>query len=78
MSDTVKVRIGVEGARELEIDVEDGDAVSATLEAGLAAGGIVWIVDADGDRHGIAVDKLAFVVVQGDDNKGGVGFAPPA
>jgi hypothetical protein len=78
MSDTVKVRIGLEGARELEIDVEDGDTVAATLEAGLAAGGIVWVVDANGDRHGIAVDKLAFVVVEGDESSGGVGFAPPS
>jgi hypothetical protein len=78
MSDTVKVRIGLEGARELEIDVEDGEAVAATLEAGLAAGGIVWVVDAGGDRHGIAVDKLAFVEVQGDDSSSGVGFGPPA
>jgi len=78
MIDTVKVRIGLEGARELEIDVEDGEATAATLEAGLASGGIVWVVDAKGDRHGVAVDKLAFVVVQADQTGGGVGFSPPA
>jgi hypothetical protein len=78
MSDTVKVRIGLEGARELEVDVEDGESVASTLEAGLAVGGIVWIVDAKGDRHGINVDKLAFVELQGEDAGGEVGFAPPA
>lgn len=74
MSDTVKVRIGLEGVRELEIDVEDGDEVAALLENSLSSGGIVWVVDAQGDRHGINADKLAFVEIQGEDHAGGVGF----
>ena len=78
MTDTVKVRIGLEGARELELDVEDGEEVAANLEAALSSGGIVWVVDAKGDRHGINADKLAFVEVQGEDRGSGIGFAPPA
>jgi hypothetical protein len=74
MSDTVKVRIGVEGARELEIDVDDGDEVATLLENALSSGGLVWVVDAKGDRHGVNADKLAFVEIQGEDHAGGVGF----
>ena len=71
-----KVRIGVQSARELELEVEDGVAVAEQLEAALeAGGGISWIVDSRGDRHGIAIGKLAFVQVEGGADRRGVGFA---
>ena len=78
MSDTVKVRIGLEGARELELVVADGDAVAKALEKAIGKGGLVWVEDAKGDRHGIAVERLAFVEVEGEDKGAGVGFSPPA
>ena len=75
MTDTTTVRIALEGARELELEVEDGDAIAKALEEGLADGGIVWVADSKGNRHGINIDKLAFVEVQGEEHSSGVGFA---
>ncbi len=78
MIETVKVRIGLQSARELELDVEDGDAVAEQLEAATAdnGAGIVWITDAKGNRHGIAIEKLAFVEVEGEATRPGIGFTP--
>lgn len=77
MAESVKVRIAVQSARELEIDVEDGDATVAAVEEALADGaGLVWITDARGNRHGIVTAKLAFVEVQTEDSGLGVGFTP--
>jgi hypothetical protein len=64
MSNGGKMRIGVEGARELEIEVADLDAAVADLEKGLADDSIVWITDSKGDRHGIVGRRLAFVEVE--------------
>jgi hypothetical protein len=35
-------------------------------------------VDSDGNRHGIAVDKLAFIEIEGAPGPRGVGFGAPA
>ena len=59
-----KMRIGVEGARELEIEVDDLDAAVAALEKGLSDGSMVWHTDSKGDRHGIVSGRLAFVEVE--------------
>ncbi len=67
------MRIGVEGARELELEVDDFEAVVASLEKGLSDGSIVWITDSDGDRHGIVGGRLAFVEVESSDDRS-VGF----
>lgn len=64
MSDSGKLRIGVEGARELEIEVDDVDAAAAALEKGLADGSLIWLQDSKGDRHGIVSGRLAFVEVE--------------
>ena len=74
-TDTTKVRIGLEGARELEFDVDDGEALVKAIEGGIKSGaGLVWVTDARGDRHGLAVAKIAFVQVEGEKAAGGVGF----
>ncbi len=73
MANAGKMRIGVEGARELEIDVEDVDAAVADLETGVKDESIVWITDSKGDRHGIVGGRLAFVVVESSDDRS-VGF----
>lgn len=72
MSDTVKVRIGLQSARELELDVVDGNAVVGQLDG--ATEWIVWIEDAKGRRHGVVVDKIAFVEVDQRPPGPGVGF----
>ncbi len=71
-----KVRIGVQSARELELEVEDGEEVARQLETALGSGeALSWVVDSKGDRHGIAIDKLAFVQIEGEAARKGVGFA---
>jgi len=64
MSNGGKMRIGVEGARELEIEVADLDVAVAELEKGVAEDSIVWITDSKGDRHGVVGRRLAFVEVE--------------
>lgn len=73
MSNGGKMRIGVEGARELEIEVEDYEAAVADLEKGLADGSLVWITDNKGDRHGVVAGRLAFVEIESNDDRS-VGF----
>lgn len=73
MSNGGRMRIGVEGARELDIDVDDFDVVVASLEAGLIDGSMVWVTDSKGDRHGIVGGRLAFVEIESSDDRS-VGF----
>jgi hypothetical protein len=76
MSDSTKIRIAQQMARELEFEVDDVDEAVASIEKAMAADAdLVWIVDNKGHRHGIAVDKLAFVEIEVENNSGGVGFA---
>jgi hypothetical protein len=74
MSNGGKMRIGVEGARELEIEVDDLDAAVAALEQGLVDGSLVWLKDSKGDRHGVVGGRLAFVEVEATSNRS-VGFS---
>jgi hypothetical protein len=69
-----KMRIGVEGAREIELEVDDFDDAVALLEKGLADESMVWLTDTKGDRHGIVATRLAFVEVESSKNRS-VGFA---
>lgn len=78
MADTVTVRIGLQSVRELEIEVEDAETVvKAVTEAMSADDPVAWITDAKGTRHGIAVDKLGFIGVEGLEAKT-VGFGVSA
>ncbi len=75
MADTTKIRIAQQMARELEFEVDDADAVVDSIEKAMAADDdLVWIIDSKGNRHGIAVAKIAFVEVEAEDNGSGVGF----
>ncbi len=75
MAEKTKVRIAIASARELEFDVEDADAMVSALEEGLAAGTeIVWLTDVKGTRHGVRVQSIAYVELEGEDRAGGVGF----
>lgn len=64
MSNGGKMRIGIEGARELEIEVDDLATAAQDLETGLTENAIVWITDSKGDRHGIVSARLAFVEIE--------------
>lgn len=72
----MRVRIGLAMApREIEIEVDDPDALAAEIEAALADGrGLVWVTDGSGQRHGIAVEKVAFIEIEAGQSKK-VGFA---
>jgi len=73
----MRVRIGLSMApREVDIDVEDGEAVAVDIEKALAEGqALVWVTDRDGVKHGLAVDKIAFIELESSDAKPGVGFS---
>jgi hypothetical protein len=73
MSNGGKMRIGVEGARELELEVDDFEAAVTSLEAGLSDGSMVWLTDSNGDRHGIVGGRLAFVEIESSSDRS-VGF----
>lgn len=73
MSNGGKMRIGIEGAREIEIEVENLDAATADLEASVGSQTIVWITDSKGDRHGIVSARLAFIEVESTSDRS-VGF----
>lgn len=76
MSDTYKVRVAVTAARELEFDVEDPDAVSASYEKAVADGDhILWITDALGHRFGVTVRSVAFIELERPEDRG-IGFRP--
>ena len=75
MSETTKVRIGFQGARELEIEVDDAGSTGATVEDAVGAGDeMVWLTDARGHRYGIIVEKLAFIEIEGESGRSGIGF----
>jgi len=75
MSDTTAIRIALQSVRELEIEVADGPAAAASIEAGIEEGlKIVWVTDARGHRFGLLVDKLAFVEVEDGERRSKVGF----
>lgn len=65
MTDGGKLRIGMDGARELAIEVEDIDGAVSTLEKGVADGAaLVWLTDKQGGRYGIVAARVAFVEVE--------------
>lgn len=74
MSDQVTVRIGVKSARELELSVEDGEAVAASYEKAIKGkDAVLWLTDTRGHRFGIQVDSIAFVEIDQPTHRG-VGF----
>ena len=73
MSNGGKMRIGVEGARELEIEVDDVEAAVKELEKALNDGSMVWLTDSKGDRHGIVGGRLAFVEIEAGSDRS-IGF----
>ena len=75
MAETTKVRIGLEGARELEFDVDDPGEVRTAVAAALADGeSVVSITDARGNEYNLVVAKIAFFEIEASDPRGGVGF----
>lgn len=65
ITETVKVRFGMSSTRELEIEVEPGHDIATEFETAASKGTpILWIRDTRGHRHGIVVEKVAFVEIE--------------
>jgi hypothetical protein len=75
MSDTTKVRIGLEGVRELEFEVEDASELRKAIED-IVTGDqpMVWLTDTRGHSYGVVADKVAFVEIEGEALRTGIGF----
>jgi hypothetical protein len=71
----VRVRIGIgDTSREIELDVEDGDALIAEIE--VAFGGeqtILWFTDVGDRRIGVPVSRIAYVELE-PEQRVSVGF----
>ena len=72
------VRIGVTySPKELDLELaEDADPaqVKADIEAGIVAGGIVWLTDRRGRQVGVPADKVAYVELGTPDADRRIGF----
>ena len=72
----MQVRIGVADApRDIELDVEDADAIASQIEQAVSAdtSTLVWIVDTKGRRVGIPANRIAYLDIAAD-HKTSVGF----
>jgi Protein of unknown function (DUF3107) len=77
----VHVRIGVTyNPREIEVELADDadpEAVKASVEGSIAAGGMLWLTDRKGHQVGVAVDKLAYIDLGTAADSGRIGFGAP-
>jgi hypothetical protein len=63
-------------ARELELSVEDPDAVATSYEKALKGkDNVLWVTDTRGHRFGVAIASIAFIEVEQPVERG-IGFAP--
>lgn len=70
MSTKQRMRIGLQSVRELEIEVDDAEAVIEAINAAMAGGDpVAWITDTKGTRHGLAVEKVAFIQIDAEEEK---------
>lgn len=70
-STTVKVKIGVTFApREIELEIKDVDAFVAEFEAAMTSESTVWwVVDPEGRRRGLVVDKVSYVDIEPEQDR---------
>jgi phosphomannomutase len=73
----IRVRIGFSGApREVQLEVESGDALIEELERAQAEGApMLWVTDPDGDRHGLIIDKITYVEIDKEQERSDIGFS---
>jgi hypothetical protein len=62
----VRAKIGLSHVpREVDLDVDDADDFMREFEDAVAGGARVWwVTDREGHRHGIVVDKIAYIDVE--------------
>ena len=54
-------------ARELDLDVADAEELMRSFRQAVEQSEkLLWVVDEDGHRHGLVVDKIAYVDVEAD------------
>jgi hypothetical protein len=69
------VRIGIRQAKELDLDVEDSQAVLDAYEKAVADGErMLWVTEKDGRRFGAVVELIAYIEVEAEGPKR-VGFS---
>lgn len=74
----MQIRIGIADAgREVEIDVDDAQALIADVEAAMSAGdgAMLWLTDIKGRRFGVPARRVAFIEIEADE-RSAVGFGP--
>lgn len=71
--DLVKIRVGMTSARELELEVI-AEGLEEMVNLAIEDGGMLWLTDDKGHRHGIVVQRLAFFEIETDRQSFGVGF----
>lgn len=72
------VRIGVTQAKEIELEMDDGEAESLTgqIEKALADDdSVLWLTDRRGRRVGVPSGKVAYVEIGTPNEDRRVGFA---
>ena len=63
----MRVRIGLaDTGTDIDIDIEDVDAFVKELEAAIeSSASLMWLEDPERGRYGIAVNKIAYVHIEG-------------
>jgi hypothetical protein len=74
---TTRAKIGLSQVpREVDLDVDDAEAFMREFEDAVAGGVRVWwVTDREGHRHGIVVDKIAYIDVEPSRDNRRVGFS---
>ena len=64
----MRVRIGMTmTARELDLEVPDAEELVRAFQRAVEQGEkLLWVLDEDGRRHGLVVDKIAYVDVEAE------------
>jgi len=62
---STRVKIGMTNApREIDVEVTDAEAFMREFETALSQGQkLWWVTDDDGNRHGLVVERIAYVEV---------------
>ena len=64
----MRVRIGMTmTVRELDIEVADAEQLIRSFQQATEQGDkVLWVVDEEGRRHGLVVDKIAYLDVEAE------------
>ncbi len=67
----MRVKIGMAAIpRELDLEVGDAEGLVKALQDAVNGGEkILWVTDEDGRRHGLVVDKIAYLNVEAETSK---------